>query len=103
MRSSKSGFTELREAVGSESSKGLGPNGDDSSETHPHPARAPAPHLVTTEDPEGLLLCQPILSLSTPPLMCIGQRTELFLVVYFCSVQERTRRKGQYIGPRLTP
>ncbi|XP_025144976.3 LOW QUALITY PROTEIN: maestro heat-like repeat-containing protein family member 2A [Bubalus bubalis] len=25
--------------------------------------------------------------------MCIGQRTEPFLVVYFCSVQERTRRK----------
>nr|XP_020735902.1 maestro heat-like repeat-containing protein family member 2A [Odocoileus virginianus texanus] len=25
--------------------------------------------------------------------MCIGQRTELFLVVCFCSVQERTRRK----------
>ncbi|XP_040087892.1 maestro heat-like repeat-containing protein family member 2A [Oryx dammah] len=25
--------------------------------------------------------------------MCIGQRTEAFLVVYFCSVQERTRRK----------
>ncbi|KAM7245729.1 hypothetical protein CapIbe_002027 [Capra ibex] len=25
--------------------------------------------------------------------MCIGQRTEPFLVVYFCSVQERTQRK----------
>ncbi|CAI9152587.1 unnamed protein product [Rangifer tarandus platyrhynchus] len=25
--------------------------------------------------------------------MCIGQRTELFLVVCFCSVQERTQRK----------
>ncbi|XP_069926113.1 maestro heat-like repeat-containing protein family member 2A isoform X6 [Oryctolagus cuniculus] len=85
------GRQSLREAVGSQSSKELGPNGGDSDDAFALPGE-PVLGRITAEQPNGHAWTARS-PLSTFPLMCVRQRAELSRVVDFCSVQKRALRK----------